>query len=382
MSRTDPAAIIVGAGPAGLSAAAALSRRGLSPVVFDEDDQVGGRWARRYERLHLHTIRRFSGLAHHPMPRAYPRYVPKDLVARYLRDYAEHFALDVRLGHHVDRIRPAADGLWELATADGTWRPKVVIVATGHFNRPRPPSWPGLETFTGRVVHSADYDTGRRFVGLRALVVGMGNTGAEIAADLVEQGAAEVSISMRTPPPIVPRQMLGVVPVQLLGLALAPIPAPKSIDRVAALMRRVAVGDLTKYGIGKAEWGPFTARRPPVIDVGFLGELKRGHIRVRKALSRLTETGAVFADGTEETYDVIVAATGFDTGLVELLDLPDATGESGLPRWPSGGPTAYPGLYFIGFDETPGGTLHRANGESRRLAKLAARYLEAGTSSA
>src|ERR1700693_919476 len=89
--------VVVGAGPAGLSAAAALKKRGLDAVLFDQDDRIGARWLRRYERLHLHTVRRFSGLAHHPMPSRYPRYVSKDLFARYLRDYAEHFGLDVRL---------------------------------------------------------------------------------------------------------------------------------------------------------------------------------------------------------------------------------------------------------------------------------------------
>ena len=384
MSRTEAAQIpigIVGGGAAGLSAAAALERRGLHPVVFDEDDRIGGRWARRYERLHLHTIRRFSGLAHEPMPRTYPRYVPKDLVARYLEEYAEHFGLDIRLGHRVRRIRRSGDGLWELETTDGSWRSHAVVVATGHYNRPRAPVWPGSDDFSGRVVHSVDYETGRAFAGQRVLVVGIGNTGAEIAADLVEQGAAHVAISVRTPPPIMPREVLGFVPAQLLGLAFAPIPAPRAIDAMGALMRRVAVGDLTKYGLGKAGWGPFTARRPPVIDVGFLRELKGGRVQVRRALSRLTATGAVFADGAEDHYDVVIAATGFETALTELLDLPDAIDEHGLPRFPSGRPTAYPGLYFIGFDETPGGHLHRANVESRRLAKTIARYLEAGTSS-
>jgi cation diffusion facilitator CzcD-associated flavoprotein CzcO len=349
----------------------------LRPVVFDEDDQVGGRWARRYDRLHLHTVRRFSGLAYHPMPRTYPRYVPKDLVARYLQEYAEHFGLDLRLGHRVRRIARSDRGLWDVETSVGPWYSQVVVVATGHYNRPHTPSWPGRDDFAGRVVHSVDYATGSAFAKLRALVVGLGNTGAEIATDLVEQGAAHVAISVRTPPPIMPRDLFGFVPVQLLGLAFAPIPAPRAIDAVGVVLRRVAVGDLSKHGLGKAGWGPFTARRPPVIDVGFLRELKAGRIEVRPALARLTPTGAVFEDGTEEAYDAIIAATGFDTALGELLDLPDAVDEHSLPRSPSGQATAYPGLYFVGFDERPSGHLHRARAESRRVATLIARYLEA-----
>lgn len=384
MSPTETPVAIVGAGPAGLSAGAALVRQGIEPVVFDEDDRVGGRWARRYERLHLHTVRRFSGLAHRPMPRSYPRYVPKDLVAEYLRDYADHFGLDVRLGHRVDTVRHANER-WQLETAGGAWHSHAVIIATGHYNRPLLPPWPGREQFQGTLLHSSDYRTGREFAGRRALVVGIGNTGAEIAADLVEQGAAHVAIAVRTTPPIVPRELLGLLPIQLFGLALSPIPAPRLLDRMGAGMRRVAIGDLTRYGLGRAAWGPFTARKPPVIDVGFLRQLKDRRVVARPAVTGFTPQGVVFADGSEESFDVVVAATGFETALPELLDLPDAIDENGMPRFRSGRPTSHPGLYFIGFEENIGGHLRRANVESRRLAKEVRRYLtqsESGTSSA
>ena len=369
---------IVGAGAAGLSAGAALQRRGVEPVVFDGDDRVGGRWARRYERLCLHTVRRFSGLAHHPIPREYPRYVPKDLFARYLSDYARHFGLDLRLGHRVEKVRAVDGNAWAIETNGYAWRSRVAIIATGHYNRPLLPSWPGADGFQGRLLHSVEYRTGRSFAGQRALVIGIGNSGAEIAVDLVGQGAAYVAVSVRTPPPIMPRDVCGVVPVQLLGLLFGRVPAPKLLDRVGALMRRVAVGDLRRYGLEDAAWGPFTARRPPVIDVGFLRELKRRRVHVRPNVGHFTRDGVAFVDGTEEGYDVVVAATGFDTALRDLLELPDAVGEHGLPAFPSGRATPYPGLYFIGYDETIGGHLRRANLESRRLAKEIERYL-AGT---
>jgi putative flavoprotein involved in K+ transport len=377
MSPTELPVAIVGAGPAGLSAAAALKRQGIDPVVFDEDEQIGARWARRYERLHLHTVRRFSGLAHRPMPRSYPRYVPKDLVAEYLRDYAHHFGLDVRLGQRIDKVRRANAGHWQLETGGMTRHTPAVIVATGHYNRPVLPSWPGREQFEGTLLHSNDYRNAREHEGRRVLVVGLGNTGAEIAADLVEGGAAHVAIAVRTSPPIVPRELLGFVPIQLFGLALSPIPAPRLLDRMGAGMRRVAIGDLARYGLGPAAWGPFTARKPPVIDVGFLRELKERRVIVRPAVSGFSPHGVVFADGSEESYDVVIAATGFETALPDLLDLPDATNENGMPRFRSGRPTPYPGLYFIGFEENIGGHLRRANVESRRLAKEVRRYIRA-----
>jgi putative flavoprotein involved in K+ transport len=367
--------LIVGGGASGLSAAGALKHRGRDAVVLERDSRIGARWAGRYERLHLHTVRRFSGLAHYGIPLDYPRYVPKDLFARYLEEYAERLELELRLGTQVTSVG-RHNGTWMVETREGGWRARVVIVATGRYNEQLLPRWPGLKEFHGRVVHSGDYRSGRDFAGERALVVGIGNSGAEIATDLVEQGASFVAISVRRPPPIMPRDLFGVVPVQLLGLALTPVPAPRLLDRAGALVRRVGVGDLSRYGLGKAAWGPFTARRPAVIDVGFLGELKAGRVHVRPDVARLTPSGVVFADGREEDFGAVVSATGFGSGLQQLLDLPGAVDERGRPRFRSGRPTAYPGLYFIGFDETTRGVLYETNRDSRRLAREVTAYLE------
>ena len=372
--------MIVGAGAAGLSAGGALTRQGLDVVLLDRDDRVGGTWARRYDRLHLHTLRRFSGLAHHPMPRDYPKYVPKDLFARYLHDYAEHLGLKVELNQLVREVRPA-HGHWTIETSTGTLRSRVVIIATGHYNVPVMPGWAGVDEFQGRVIHSVDYRSGRAFAGQRVLVIGIGNSGAEIATDLVEQGATHVAIAVRTPPPIMPRDLFGVLPAQLFGIVFMPVPAPRLLDRAGATLRRLGTGDLAKYGLGKAVWGPFTARRPAVIDVGFLRELKGGQIHVRPNVARFSPSGVVFSDGFEDTFDAVIAATGFDTGLRRLLAASDVVDAEGQLRFRSGRPTPFPGLYFIGFDETIRGHLLEANRESKRLALTVARYLAASVRS-
>ena len=373
-TETTVDVVIVGAGAAGLSAGAALKRRGVDAVLLDKDDRIGGTWARRYERLHLHTIRRFSGLAHHPLPRDYPRYVPKDMFARYLQEYADHLGLNVELNQEVQGVRPDG-GLWRTETANDVWRSRVVIIATGHYNEPVVPRWPGVDEFQGRLLHSVDYRSGSEFAGERVLVIGIGNSGAEIATDLVEQGATHVAIAVRSPPPIMPRELFGVLPAQLFGILFMPVPAPRLLDRAGAVLRRLGTGDLAQYGLGKAAWGPFTARRPAVIDVGFLRELKRRQIHVRADVTRFTSSGVVFIDGLEESFDIVVAATGFDTGLARLLAVSDAVDETGQPRFRSGRPTSYPGLYFMGFDETVRGHLLEANRESRHLAVTVADYL-------
>ena len=369
--------VIVGAGAAGLSAGGALKRVGVDALILDKDVRIGGSWARRYERLHLHTIRHFSGLAHHPIPRSYPRYLSKDQYATYLEGYAETMGLRVELEQTVRAVQPAGAGLWEIISENGRrWLTQVVVVATGHYNEPVVPRWPGLDDYAGRMIHSRDYVSGRDFAGEAVLVVGIGNSGAEIAADLVEQGAARVAISVRTCPPIMPRELFGVLPVQLLGIALTPVPAPRLLDRVGALARRAAIGDLGPYGLGEAEWGPFTARRPAVIDVGFLTELKRRQIAVRSPPQRFTADGVVFTDGREESFGAVIAATGFDSGLRRVLALPDVVGDNGRPRFRSGRPTPYAGLYFVGFDETTRGVLFEARRASLRVARSVRGYLD------
>jgi putative flavoprotein involved in K+ transport len=379
MPPTEAEVAVVGAGAAGLGAAAMLERRGHRTVVLEADERVGGTWARRYDRLHLHTVRRFSGLPDHPLPRELPRYVSKDQYADYLAAYAAALDLDVRLAIRVERIR-REDGGWLVETQREEIRAPVVVVATGKHNRKQTPHWPGVEQFDGRLVHSSDYRSGAEFRGLRVLVVGIGNSGAEIATDLVDEGASFVAIAVRTPPPIAKRDIFG-IPVQLFGIALQPFPA-RPVDRIGGAVRRLGTGDLRPYGLGKEAWGPFEARRPPVIDVGFLETLKRGAIAVRPELVRLTPAGAVFSDKSEEPFDAVVVATGFSTALDDLIDLPGLLDDRGLPRVGADGSHEFPGLYFIGFKESPRGALYEANRDARRLSEAVSRYLAAAAANA
>ena len=194
-----------------------------------------------------------------------------------------------------------------------------------------------------------------------------------------------VSVAVRTSPPIVTREMFGIVPIQLFGITLVPLGMPRLVDRIGARLRARAVGDLTEYGLDEPAWGPFTARRPAVIDVGFVGVLKAGRVVVRPAVTGLSASGVEFADGSSEEFDVVVLATGFGTGLERMLQgVPGVISPDGQPLSRSGRPTAAPGLYFIGFDETVRGHLFEARRESKKLAKTVAGRLRtsAGTSSA
>ena len=147
------------------------------------------------------------------------------------------------------------------------------------------------------------------------------------------------------------------VPIQLLGMAASVLP-PRAADRIAAALRRVAIGDLSRYGLGPAEWGPFTAKRPPIIDVGFLRQLRARRLEILPAVERLTERDVVFADGRSEPFDALVAATGFRNTLTDLVEL-DGQPAPGLPH----------GLYVIGFRETVRGDLFETRRDSLALAR-------------
>jgi cation diffusion facilitator CzcD-associated flavoprotein CzcO len=205
------------------------------------------------------------------------------------------------------------------------------------------------------------------------LVVGIGNSGAEIATDLADNGAALVAVSVRTAPPIVPRDPFG-MPVQRTSLLLSTLPAFIA-NRVGRATARIVLGDLTRFGMPPGEFAPYTTKRVPLIDVGFVEALKRKRVTIRAAVDRLTGDGAVFADGTSETFDVIVAATGFTTALESLIDLPGVLTDAHEPRGRAGEPTSYPGLFFIGFTHSLRGHLFEANLDSRRLARHVGRYL-------
>src|ERR1700686_5329439 len=115
--------VIIGAGASGLSAAGALQRRGIKSVILEEDRELGGTWARRYDRLHLHTVRGFSGLAHYSIPRRYPKYLSREEFIAYLGEYAKHFNLQVVTGSPVHKIRMESTkpSSWAAATATGDW---------------------------------------------------------------------------------------------------------------------------------------------------------------------------------------------------------------------------------------------------------------------
>ncbi len=355
----DPDVVVVGSGPAGLACAAELGRRGVSALVLEQGERVGAAWAGRYDVLRLNTSRFISALPGSPFPWSAGMFPSRDAMVRYLRSYCDRERVQVRLGSPVSRIDRAPDqgARWQLRCADGSsYRARYVVVATGLLNRPRMPSWPGRGSFAGRLLHAAEYQNPDGFVGRDVLVVGAGSSGLEIANDLARGGARRVRVSVRTPPNILLRS-LGGLPLDLPVPLLLTLPTAWT-DRFAAVMRRALIGDLTRFGLPAPAEGPFallrrTGQSPAGVDREVLTRIRVGRITVVPAVRGLCPTGAELVDGSTAQADVVVAATGYGTGLDPLVGHLGVLGPDDIPA-ANHGEEALPGLRFVGYDIRPG----------------------------
>jgi indole-3-pyruvate monooxygenase len=360
--------IVIGAGPAGLAVGAALRRKNVPFEILERSSSVGSSWRTHYERLHLHTPKRQSELPFVAFADSCPRYPSRRQVLDYLDNYAREFDLQPRFGEDVRCCTRSRANRWEVQTGSGVWRSRHLVVATG-FNRvPQRPAFPGLDTFSGPVLHSSEFANGESFRGQRVLVVGFGNSGAEIAIDLVEHGASS-AIAVRGPVNVVPRDILG-IPIIWFALATRYLP-PRIADRLNAATIRLAVGNLARLGLRKRNDGPnveiLEQRRIPVIDVGTLALIESGRITMRPGIESLSGNEICFSDGRRERFDAIVLATGFATGLRAMLpDVPDVLDAVGHPHC-HGRESSAPGLYFCGFHLTPTGLLREIAIEARRI---------------
>ena len=370
-----PEAIIVGAGPAGLASAMAIRAAGIEVAVFEKAESVGSVWRRHYNRLHLHTDRKHSGLPGMAMPPAYPTYPSRQQVVEYLESYAARFDIRPVFNTAVSSIR--RDGAqWCVHTAQGPICAPVVVVATGIADAPYRPSWPGSEAYRNSVIHSSEYRNPEPFAAKRVLVIGFGNSGGEIALDLADAGV-DVALAVRGPVQILPRDLLG-LPILTWAILYRPLPA-RLVDFINAPILRLATGSIEKLGLRRAAKGPRQMvdedGRVPLIDIGTLDRIRDGSIKVRGGIDRLTPDGVVFADGTSEDFGAIILATGFRPDLRPLV--PDVDGvfdRRGMPLL-TGQATSAPGLYFCGQITSPTGQLREIGLEARRIAAVAKRYI-------
>jgi indole-3-pyruvate monooxygenase len=364
--------IIIGAGPAGLAVGACLKQAGIQSIILEQSDKVGSVWRRHYDRLHLHTDKKNSKLPFVPFPKEYPRYPARDQLIDYLESYAKKFDLDIRFNQQVTVAR-RGNNQWEIQTQNAHYATSRLVIATGNAREPFVPEWKGRNLFKGKVIHSSAYKNGEQFKGQNVLVVGFGNSGGEIAIDLWEHGA-KPGIAVRNAVNVIPRELAG-IPILSIGILQNILPAWMA-DAMNAPILRVAIGDITKYGLRKLPYGPATQiqndKHIPLIDVGTIKLIKQGHITVHSGVEEFTENKVKFTDGKEAQFDAVVLATGYRPRVNAFLNEAKVLDEDGTPV-SSGHEAPSAGLYFCGYYVSPTGMLREIAMEAKQISAEIAR---------
>lgn len=346
---------VIGAGPAGVAVAVGLNDLGVSPLLIDQD-KVGASWRGHYDRLQLNTGKSFSQLANRRYPDGTPLFPGRDQVVKYLDRHAHETGIELRLGTEVKRIDPL-DRAWLLQTTAGDIAARQVVVATGENHTPRIPDWPGVDAFTGTVVHSSSYRNPGPFRGQRVLVVGSGSSGMEIAHDLAAGGAAQVWLSVRTPPNIMLRSINSRLSADWVAIPLGHMPI-RIADAIARAARRAGIGDLSAFGLPIPEEGVFARDRrlgqsPTLVDMEVIDAVKDGSIAVVPAVESFDGAQVALSDGTRLGADAVIGATGYHRDLTDLVGHLEVLDADGRPLV-MGERAAAQGLRFIGFLSRPG----------------------------
>lgn len=352
MNKTTPV-LIIGAGPAGLAVAGRLRKLDIPFEIVEKTDKIAWSWHNHYDRLSLHTVKQLSALPHLPFPDNYPLYVPRLDLVKYYENYAEHFNIKPHFNTEVKNITKNTDENWVVTTQEGdTFHTQQVVVATGINRVPHQPTWKGQEDFKGTITHSRAYKNPQPFKGGKVLIIGMGNTGAELALDLSENNI-ETWISVRSPLSVVPRDVNG-RPVQVTSKKLAKIPFGIG-DWLGTVIRKMIIGDLSKYGIPMSKMHPAKQLREtgktPVIDLGTVAHIKAGKIKILPDIENFYEEGVTTVDGKNHPFDHIIVCTGYRAKIDDFIDNPASLLDKyHIPKAPIADATEYQGLYFVGFD--------------------------------
>jgi cation diffusion facilitator CzcD-associated flavoprotein CzcO len=361
---------VIGAGPAGVSVALSLRDRGLRPLLIDKADEVGASWRGRYDRLKLNTGRPFSHLPNRRYPKGTPMFPGRDDVVAHLDRHAHEDGIELRLGTTVHRIDRRAGG-WRLGTSAGAIDARQVVVATGNQYTPQIPEWPGMDGFTGELLHSSQYRNPGPYRGKNVLIVGSGSSGMEIAHDLATGRAAKVWMAVRTPPNIMLRSLPGGLSADLIALPLYHIPV-RIADAISRGARRANLGDLSQYGLPIPAEGLYSRVKrldqvPALIDIDVIDAIRDGSIEVVRTVESFHGGKVVLADGTRLDPDAVILATGYRRNLEPLVGHLGVLDANGKPLVMGEKPAA-DGLRFIGYTSRPA-LIGFVAKQSRRIAK-------------
>lgn len=375
---------VIGAGLSGLAVAHALKARGVGFVCLEKAPDVGGIWrqpeaAERgpgYLSLHLNTAKQLTGYADFPMPDSYPLYPRHSQVAAYLRSFADRAGLrdHVELRTEVVSVDQDADGMWRVVSrdADGAMasrRFEQVIVASGHHTDPAlPDPLPaGSESFTGTILHSLDYRDGGDFAGRRVVVVGLGASAVDIAADL-SRHAAETVLSVR--------RGLHIVPKQLYGKSLDEIAEAPWWNEMSFAERRkwaeeallVARGRLADYGLPEPDHPVFSSAT--TLSDEILSRIRHGAVTPKPAIASFDGDEVVFTDGTRVAADAVVYCTGFRMTFPFLPAGCPVAADGSVELYRRVVPADRPGLYFVGLVRPVGAITRLVEAQAQWVARI------------
>ena len=347
--------VIVGGGAAGLAVARELGRLRVPYRLLERGHTVGQTWHDLYDSLRLHTGRHLSALPGLRMPRGTPLFPSRLDYHAYLRAYAQRFGINAELGREVDAVRSRGSG-WEVIADGESIAASGIVVASGIVANPFIPHFTGRDEFRGVVMHSVDYSRPDTFEGMRVLVVGVGNSGGEIGSELARAGV-DVTIAVRSGANVVPLT-LGGIPIQYLATLVRKLPR-RAQERIVEFIR-VA---------GEKRRGPPVLPRPaknpldaiPLIGFHLVDEIRTGRVRVRPGISAFTRSGVRFNDGTEDSFDVVILATGFRPALSFLDESVQRDARGFAVRTDRVTSADRPGLVFVGHNyDARGGLLNIA----------------------
>lgn len=368
---TSHGAIVIGAGAAGLAAAHALIEAGVPTVVLEKESRLAEPWHRRHERLHLNTHRDLSALPGVGYPAGTPAFPHRTAVIRHLNDFSQAHDLPVEFGAAVEEIVFKGDH-WLVRTDAGHRLARHVVVATGRDRQPFIPGWKGAGDFAGRIIHSADFGGARNYAGKKVLVVGAGNSGFDVLNHLANIETRNIWLSTRNGPSILPKR-LGKIAVHRLSPFMARLPLWLA-DAAMAATQRLVFGDLTKFGLPKAFSGgasrltsDYTAI---AVDDGAVRAIKTGKIVVVQAIREFTHDGVILGDGKLIAPDIVIAATGYRTGLERMVGKLGVLDGKGVPLF-NGGETdpKLPGLWFTGMRPSLRGCFANAGIQAKAIAR-------------
>ena len=362
---------VIGAGASGLAVAKTFKERGIPFDCFEREADIGGLWneatpaGRVYETAHLVSSLTQTPFDDYPMPEDHPIYPSHRQVLQYFRDYADAFGLldHITLGTSVENVEEAEDG-WRVKIA-GERSPRTykgVVIANGHHDTPRMPTYPG--TFKGEILHSRDYRHPKQLAGKRVLIVGAGNSACDIVIDAVHH-AKEAHLSLRRGYFFVRKFMCGWPTDKVLNFFEA-MRLPRLMRQYMYMFaHRIITGPARRYGLPAPEHKILDTH--PTLNSELPGHVAHGNITLHEEIEAYDGKAVRFSDGSKLELDLIIFATGYAMSF-PFIDDEILIGADGRP-------TLYLNTFHPEKDTLFAAGLVQANGSIWRLADYQARLI-------